>query len=150
MFQQLPTYSHLHTFGCICFVLLPTAERKKLSAQSSKCAFLGYANDQKGFLCYDPKVNRFRVSRNVVFYENQYFFQHHHDNDMSPLISFDPDFDEAPISSVDNTKPIIVYERRRRENTTMPDPPDNIISPPLVLLCTVCLTSPLFSYFSAS
>ena len=30
---------------------------------------------------------------------------------------------------MDNTKPILVYERRRRENTTVPEPPDNIISP---------------------
>ncbi|RWR83570.1 retrovirus-related Pol polyprotein from transposon TNT 1-94 isoform X1 [Cinnamomum micranthum f. kanehirae] len=103
-------------------------ERTKLSAQSSKCAFLGYANDHEGFLCYDPKVKRVRVSRNVVFFENQYFSQHHHDNDPSPLISLVPNFAETSISPVDKTKPILVYERRRRENTTVPKPPDNIIS----------------------
>ena len=69
LFHKLPTYSHLHTFGCVCFVLLPPTEQTKLSAQSSKCAFLGYANAPKGFLCYYPKVKRIRISRNVVFFE---------------------------------------------------------------------------------
>ena len=44
-----PLYNHLHTFGCVCFVHLPSHERHKLSAQSIKCAFLGYAASQKGF-----------------------------------------------------------------------------------------------------
>ena len=68
LFHKHPTYSHLHTFGCVCFVLLPPVERTKLSPQSSKCAFLGYATDQKGFFCYDPKVKRIRISRNVMFF----------------------------------------------------------------------------------
>ena len=70
LFHNHPTYSHLHTFGYVCFALLPPRERSKLSAQSTKCVFLGYAHDQKGFLCYDLKVNRIRISRNVVSFEN--------------------------------------------------------------------------------
>ena len=75
LFHKHPTYSHLHTFGCVCFVLLPPVERTKPSTQSSKCAFLGYANNQKGFLCYVPKVKRIRISRNVVvFFFKSIFF----------------------------------------------------------------------------
>ena len=54
LFEHAPDYSNLHIFGCVCFVYLPAHERNKLTAQSIKCAFLGYAGTQKGFLCYDP------------------------------------------------------------------------------------------------
>lgn len=54
-----PTYHYLRTCGCVCFVylLLLAHERNKLSAQSVKCAFLGYASHQKGYLCYDPTIH---------------------------------------------------------------------------------------------
>ena len=35
---------------------------------------MGYGTTQKGFLCYDVVVQRFRISRNVVFFYNQDFF----------------------------------------------------------------------------
>ena len=68
LFGHAPNYSNLHIFGCICFVHLPTHERNKLTAESVKCAFLGYARTQKGNLCYDPHAYRTRVSRNVIFF----------------------------------------------------------------------------------
>ena len=40
---------------------------------------LGHATYQKGFVCYDPIGRRIRVSRNVMFFENQYFFPTHLD-----------------------------------------------------------------------
>jgi len=40
-------------------------------------SFLGYSNSHKGFVCYDAENNKFRISRNVVFFENQYFFLSH-------------------------------------------------------------------------
>jgi hypothetical protein len=63
-----PGYDMLHTFGCVCFVHLPPHERHKLGAQSARCAFLGYSIAQKGFICYDGVANRFRISRNVIFF----------------------------------------------------------------------------------
>jgi len=68
LFEHAPNYSNLYIFGCVCFVHLPAHERNKLTAQSVKCAFLGYTGTQKGFLCYDPYARRTRVSRNVNFF----------------------------------------------------------------------------------
>ncbi|RVW59204.1 Retrovirus-related Pol polyprotein from transposon RE1 [Vitis vinifera] len=56
LFGHSPLYSDLRTFGCVCFVHLPTHERHKLTAQSVKCAFLGYAIPHKGYVCYDPML----------------------------------------------------------------------------------------------
>ena len=49
LFGNHPEYQSLHTFGCVCFVHLPPIERHKLTAQSARCAFMGYSNAQKGF-----------------------------------------------------------------------------------------------------
>ena len=65
-----PSYNHLHTFGCVCYVHLPLPEINKLTGQSVKCAFLGYAMNEKGFLCYDSAICRIHTSRNVGFVEN--------------------------------------------------------------------------------
>lgn len=70
-------YHNLHIFGCVCFVHLPSHERHKLTAQSARCAFMGYSAGQKGFLCYDAVTNRLSMSRNVIFFEHEYYFQQH-------------------------------------------------------------------------
>jgi len=54
--------------------MIPAHERNKFTTQSVKCAFLGYAITQKGYACYDPQSRHIRISRNVVFFENLYFF----------------------------------------------------------------------------
>lgn len=75
LFAQHPSFGHLHTFGCVCFMHLPPQERNKLSAQSIKCAFLGYAPHQNDFLYYNPNARRVSVSHNIIFLENQYSFK---------------------------------------------------------------------------
>lgn len=109
LYQQYPHYGHLHTFGCVCFVHLPPHERHKLSAQSVKCAFMGYSTNHKGFVCYDSSSKRLRVSRNVVFLESQFFFPtcDQSFSDVAILPSFD-----ALSSSLTRFKPGFVYTRR--------------------------------------
>lgn len=88
-------YHSLHTFGCVCFVYLSPIEHHKLAALSVKCAFMGYSTTQKGFVCYDAHTNKFRIPRNVIFFENRYFFQTHVTFDT--LVALLPAFDDLPI-----------------------------------------------------
>jgi transposase InsO family protein len=111
LYHEAPSYSDLHTFGCVCFVHLPSNERHKLSAQSVKCAFLGYSISHKGFVCYDLSCSKFRVSRNVVFFENQYFFPTATPAASSLHAPILPHFED--VSSFERFKPGIMYERRR-------------------------------------
>ena len=110
LFGHSPLYSDLRTFGCVCFVHLPPHERHKLTAQSVKCVFLGYAIPHKGYVCYDPHASCIQVSRNVIFFENQYFFPSHVQLS-SASISLLPIFSESP-PIVERFKPGFVYERR--------------------------------------
>ena len=137
LFGHPPTYSNLRTFGCVCYVHLPQQERTKLTAQSVKCAFLGYSAHQKGFMCYDPNLHRLRVSRNVIFQENTYFFVTNRDTISSPSTSVLPLF---PNNSAGPTtlKPFLVYQRRPTNTLNQPaappgPPPDHSLTADPVL-----------------
>lgn len=109
LYHQHPSYLNLHTFGYVCFAHLLPHERHKLSAQSVKCAFIGYSISHKGYVCYDPYSNKVRISHNVVFFENQCLFPTHAES--SPEISILPCFDELT-TSPERFKQRIVYTQR--------------------------------------
>ena len=126
LFGHSPLYFDLRTFGCVCFVHLPPHERHKLTTQSVKCVFLGYAIPHKGYVCYDPHASRIRVSRNVIFFENQYFFPSHVQLS-SASVSLLPIFSESP-PIVEWFKPGFMYERcnRHESGSTSFVPPSNL------------------------
>ena len=45
-------------------------ERQKLDTKSTKCFFLGYGTERKGYRLYDPRRERVFYSRDVVFGES--------------------------------------------------------------------------------
>ena len=49
LFGPSPSYHHLYSFGCACFVLLRPHEHNKLESRSRLCFFLGYGETQKGY-----------------------------------------------------------------------------------------------------
>ena len=126
LFDHSPLYSDLRTFSCVNFVHLPPHERHKLTTQSVKCVFVGYAIPHKGYVCYDPHASRIRVSRNVIFFENQYLFPSHVQLS-SASVSLLPIFSES-LTIVEWFKPRFVYERRSRHESgsTSFVPPSNL------------------------
>jgi hypothetical protein len=69
-----PDYSMLRLFGCVCYILIASRERTKLTAQSVKCVFLGYSDEHKGYRCWDPVGRRMRISHDVTFDETRPFY----------------------------------------------------------------------------
>jgi hypothetical protein len=69
-----PSYEHLRMFGCACYPNLSAKATHKLAPRSTRCIFLGYSANHKGYLCLDLTTNNIIVSRHVVFDEADFPF----------------------------------------------------------------------------
>jgi hypothetical protein len=67
LFRSAPLYEHRCVFGCACY-----PNTTALSTQSSRCVFLGYSFDNKGYRCHDLSTNCLIVSHHVVFDEDTF------------------------------------------------------------------------------
>ena len=58
LYKQRPDVSHLKVFGSIAYVHIPDEMRRKLDPKAEKCVFIGYAQDRKGYKCYNPSTKK--------------------------------------------------------------------------------------------
>ena len=117
LYNKLPSYNHLQTFGCLCYAtnLLPT---HKFDQRAHCCIFVGYSLGQKGYRVYDLENNKLFSSRDVVFHEHIFSFHNNsqeeqHDVVVLPL----PQTSYEPITT----------------KTTKPQADDQSLSPPPLL-----------------
>ncbi|RVX00496.1 Retrovirus-related Pol polyprotein from transposon TNT 1-94 [Vitis vinifera] len=64
----------IKVFGCTAFVHIHKSQRSKLDPTATKCIFVGYLPNQKGYKCYSPTTKKFYTSMDVTFFENQPFY----------------------------------------------------------------------------
>jgi hypothetical protein len=69
-----PSYEHLRVFSCACYSNLSTQAPHKLAPQSTRCDFLRYSADHKGYRYLDLSTNNIIVFRHVVFDETDFPF----------------------------------------------------------------------------
>jgi len=106
--HQLPDYSSLRVFGCLCYPNLNATTSHKLSPRSTPCVFLGYPSSHKGYRCLDMATRRVIVSRHVVFDETVFPFA------AAPSVAFVPsslDFLMQGLSPPADTPPPTAVER---------------------------------------
>jgi hypothetical protein len=72
LFGTPPRYDHLRVFGCACYPNLSATAPHKLAPRSTRCVFLGYSPDHKGYRCFDLTSRRVLISRHVVFDESDF------------------------------------------------------------------------------
>jgi hypothetical protein len=72
LFGSVPSYEHLRVFGCTCYPNTTATVPHKLSPRSTRCVFLGYSTDHKGYHCLNLLTNHLIVSRHVVFDEDSF------------------------------------------------------------------------------
>jgi transposase InsO family protein len=65
-------YTKLHSFGCLCYFLLPVRDRpSKLSPTALPAIYLGVDPDRQGHLVHVPGLQRFTSSYHCIFNENK-------------------------------------------------------------------------------
>lgn len=67
LYGKRPVISHLKIFGYSCFPFHKPYNASKLQPKATKCVFLGYAFQYKGYICFDVPKNKYHISRHVVF-----------------------------------------------------------------------------------
>jgi hypothetical protein len=72
LFGSAPSYEHLHVFGCACYPNIAATAPHKFARRSTRCVFLGYSADHKGYCCIDLLTNSLIVLRHVVFDEDSF------------------------------------------------------------------------------
>ena len=65
LFGTPPRYDHLRIFGCACYPNTSATASHKLAPRSTRCVFLGYSPDHKGYRCFDLTTRRVLISRHV-------------------------------------------------------------------------------------
>ena len=73
-FSKKLDISNLRVFGCVCYQHVPQGERQKLDPKSREGIFVGYPEGTKGYKLYDPVKKKFVRSRDVIFYENKFYY----------------------------------------------------------------------------
>jgi hypothetical protein len=96
IFGTHPYYDHLRVFGCGCYPNLASTTPHKLAPRSTRCVFLGYSPDHKGYRCLDLTSHRVLISHHVVFDELDFpFFSF---SSTASLTELDVFLDPAPVS----------------------------------------------------
>ncbi|WVZ85197.1 hypothetical protein U9M48_032147 [Paspalum notatum var. saurae] len=70
LFGTPSRYDHLRVFGCVYYPNTSATAPHKLVPRSTRCVFLGYSPDHKGYRCFDLTSRRVLISRHVVFDES--------------------------------------------------------------------------------
>lgn len=70
--DQIPSVSHMRPFGCLCYIHVPDALRKKLDPKSRRGLFMGYADNSKAYRVWDIEKKTVVLSRDVHFDERSF------------------------------------------------------------------------------
>ena len=112
LFNVVPSYSHLKTFGCLCYATNTNPNKHKFSLRARKSIFLGYPFNIKGYKLFDIESHSVFISRDVVFHETVFPFSKGTTIDSSDLIPLpvipsipSPSFSNFPLST-NNPSPI--------------------------------------------
>ena len=132
LFNQIPSYSHLRTFGCLCFATDVTPHKHKFTPRARKSVFLGYPFNIKGYRLFDLQSHSIFISRDIIFHEKVFPFASHTSLPSSALIPLPsiPSISQVfldPITSV-NANSIVQIHHDNTVDQAFPNAFDHVVS----------------------
>lgn len=135
LFHDKPLFSlKPKAFGYACFVHILPLRPDKLSAKSVRCVFLGYAQNQKGYYCYNTTLKKAFISIDVISFEDIPFYSSSTSSSCPTLYAL-PVIDVPSSSPKRHADPPIVYTCRLITDPSSLPPPfsaPRFDDPPLV------------------
>ena len=96
LYNDVPDYSLLKVFGCLCFA--STHDTDKFDPRALRCVFMGYLFDHKGYKLLNLETKQMFISRHVVFHETTFPFLSKIDKAQSPDATFVQEWLYLPVS----------------------------------------------------
>jgi len=74
LYHRPPSLLHLRVFGCLSYATI-VHPKHKFDSRASRCVFVGYPSNHKGYKLFDLETHNFIISRDVIFHETVFPFQ---------------------------------------------------------------------------
>ena len=74
LYNKKPSYSHLRSFGCLCYPTVPKVLRDKFEPRTTPHVFLGYVFGTKGYKVMNLATKKLHITRDVIFHEHVFPF----------------------------------------------------------------------------
>ncbi|KAL2232808.1 UNVERIFIED_CONTAM: Retrovirus-related Pol polyprotein from transposon RE1 [Sesamum indicum] len=118
LYGTVPSYTHLRSFGCLCYATNTSPHKHKFESRARKCVMIGYASTQKAYKLYDLENSSSFTSRDVQFYEGQFPYSSSQATSASyplPVV-----FPHADILGQSPDIPDLIFVRRSARNRQRP------------------------------
>lgn len=144
LYHKQPDLTHLRVIGCLAYAYNNTTD--KFQPKAIPTVFIGYPQNQKGYLLYDTSTHKVLTSRNVLFHEHSFPFHTHpstvqtHSLPHSTYTHFEPPF---IVPSNSSNTPLTLSASST--SSPIPSPTPSPIPPLLFHLLNHLLEPPLES-----
>ncbi|XP_075104166.1 uncharacterized protein LOC142178474 [Nicotiana tabacum] len=112
LYKRKPKYSHLKSFGCLCYPTIPIPHRDKFNPRTAPHVFVGYPFNTKGYKVLNLATRKIYISRDVVFNESIFPFNCSINKSSNSLVFYPVPF----IDSLDEHLPTNTGNMQTTEN----------------------------------
>jgi len=128
LYHRPPLLLHLRVFDCLSYATI-VHPKHKFDSRASRCVFVSYPSNHKGYKNFDLETHNFIISRDVIFHETVFPFQQQTQPSFPPSVlpnlALDLPSSYPPVPNTETHNP--------EPNTETHSPPEPDIDPSPIL-----------------